>query len=58
MGAWGVGDKVRNMLAATIVIDACTEDRKEACFAKQAIMNILCQTMSDNDSAAVVVTTM
>ena len=58
MGSWGVGDKVRNMLAATIVIDACTEDRKEACFAKQAIMNILCQTMSDNDSTAVVVATM
>ena len=58
MGAWGVGDNVRNMLAATIVIDACTEDRREACFAKQAIMNILCQTMSDNDSAAVIVTTM
>ena len=58
MGAWGVGDKVRNMLAATIVIDACTEDRKEACFAKQAIMNILCQAMSDNDATAVMVTTM
>ena len=58
MGAWGVGDKVRNMLAATIVIDACTEDRKEACFAKQAIMNILCQSMSDNDTTAVMVTTM
>ncbi len=58
MGAWGVGDKVRNMLAATIVIDACTEDRKEAYFAKQAIMNILCQAMSDNDATAVMVTTM
>lgn len=59
MGSWGVGDKVRNMLAATIVIDSFTSDHQAAYFAKQAILNIICAAMADNDAAtAAIVTTM
>lgn len=59
LGAWGVGDKVRNMLAATIVLDSYTNDKAAAYFAKQAILNVICEQLSDADTTtAVMITTM
>ena len=58
MGDWGVGQKVRNMIAAAIVIDSYVDNRKIAYFAKQVILYVICKSMDDNDSAAVIATTM
>lgn len=52
LGNWGVGNKVRNMLSAAIVIDSLIEDENYSAFAKQVILNVLIRRLEDDDSAA------
>lgn len=52
MGNWGVGNKIRNMLSAAIVIDSLIEDENYSAFAKQVILNVLISRLEEDDSAA------
>ena len=57
MGRWGLGEKLRNMISAAIVIDSTVEDEQISAFAKQVILNVLVRMLEDDDAAATAATT-
>ena len=56
-GIWGVGEKIRNMIAATIVIEAYVSDKRLAFLAKQVILNVICSSLEDDDATTTMLLT-
>lgn len=58
LGNWSIGDKIRNMISAAIVIEAYTNNKKLTYLAKQVILNVICSSLEDDDAATVTIVTM